>query len=84
MANYPIKLKSLAIRLLHDSETINIADTAEDNKATRALTEFMNYGTMLLEDGKKVPYHAVQYVQVTETDAEIEKADPYSCVKSCC
>lgn len=78
------KLKTLEVHLMLDSEVVSIADTATDNKATRALNEFKAYDTMHYVDGdvtKSIPYHAVQYIKVTEADAEVaDKADPYNCV----
>lgn len=86
MATYKKKLKTLAVHLMLDSEVVNIADTASDDMATRALNEFKAYETMHYESesgGQKVtnaiPYHAVQYIEVTETEADITKADPYGC-----
>lgn len=83
MATYNKKLKTLEIHLMLDgANPITIADTADDNKATRALNEFKKYGTMHYEnDGETnaIPYHAVQYIKVTETDASVNKADPYGC-----
>lgn len=79
MATYPKKLKSLEIHLMLDGATESIADTTADDKAARALNEFKNYETMELENGKMIPYHAVQYIKVTETDGSIEKADAYGC-----
>lgn len=82
MATYSKKLKTLGIHLMLGGETVTIADTASDDKATRALNEFMAFGTMQYKDGnaiKAIPYHAVQFIVVTETDAEVTKADPYGC-----
>ena len=71
------KLKTLEVHLMLDSEVVNIADTA-------TLNEFKAYETMQYVDGsatKSIPYHAVQYIKVTEADAEVaDKADPYGCV----
>ena len=87
MATYNKKLKTLEIHLLLDgANPITIADTADDNKATRALNEFKKYGTMHFEEDqggakftRAIPYEAVQYIKVTETDASVNKADPYGC-----
>ena len=84
MATYKKNLKTLEVHLMLDGAVKNIADTADDDKATRALNEFKAYGTMHLENNEAVPYHAVQHIKVTETEAEIEKADPYNCVESNC
>ena len=86
MATYTKKLKTLAVHLMLDSEVVNIADTASDDMATRALNEFKRYETMhyVTTEGdvkvtNAIPYHAVQYIEVTEADGSIEKADPYGC-----
>lgn len=83
---YNKRLKTLKVYLMLDSEPITIADTADDDKATRALNEFKKYGSMHYETeegGEKVtneiPYHAVQYIEVTEADASVTKPDPYGC-----
>ena len=86
MATYTKKLKTLAVHLMLDSEVVNIADTASDDMATRALNEFKKYETMHYEsesEGVKttnaIPYHAVQYIEVTEADGSVDRADPYGC-----
>lgn len=82
MATYNKKLKTLVVHQMLDGVTVNIADTADDNMATRALNEFKRYETMHYEDNNgthAIPYHAVQYIEVTEEDASITKADPYGC-----
>lgn len=86
MATYTKKLKTLAVHLMLDSEVVNIADTASDDMATRALNEFKKYETMHYvteSEGVKttnaIPYHAVQYIEVTEADGSIEREDPYGC-----
>lgn len=87
MATYNKKLKTLEIHLMLDgANPITIVDTADDNKATRALNEFKNYETMHYKEdqgGEKItraiPYESVQYIKVTEADASVTKADPYGC-----
>lgn len=86
MATYNKKLKTLAVHLMLDSEVVNIADTVDNDMATRALNEFKKYDTMHYETesgGQKVtnaiPYHAVQYIEVTEADGSISREDPYGC-----
>ena len=83
---YNKRLKTLKVYLMLDSEPITIADTADDDKATRALNEFKKYGSMHYETEEgsetitnEIPYHAVQYIEVTEADASVEKPDPYGC-----
>lgn len=86
MATYTKKLKTITVHQMLDGATVEIADTASDDKATRALNEFKKYETMHYETeegGVKVtnaiPYHAVQCIEVTEAEASITKADPYGC-----
>lgn len=84
MATYTKKLKTLTVHLMLDGSTVTIADTASDDMGTRALNEFKNYQTMhyeTMENSTKVtnaiPYHAVQYIEVTSEDGTIERADAY-------
>lgn len=77
MATVEKKLKTLDVYLLYDGEKVTISDTADDNKATRALNEFKKYETMHYEteeNGQKVtnaiPYHAVAYIEATESGGE--------------
>lgn len=86
MATYTKKLKTIIVHLMLDGETVTIEDTASDDMATRALNEFKAYGTMHYETEEggmaitnAIPYHAVQYIEVTEADASVERPDPYGC-----
>lgn len=82
MATYTKKLKTLNVHLMLDSEVVTIADTTADDMATRALNEFKKYDTMhYVADGatNAIPYHAVQYIEVTEVDGSVTKSDPYGC-----
>ena len=82
MATYNKKLKIIEVHFMLDSTPITVADTADNDIATRALNEFKNYGTAhIVANGatQAVPFHTVQYVKVTETDGEITKADAYGC-----
>ena len=82
----PKKLKTITIHNLQSSLELTVADTVDDNKATRMLNEFEAYGTMHLVDVSNpthitaIPFGAVTYIAVTETDATQEKSDPYGCV----
>lgn len=76
------KLKTLEIHLMLDSETITVADTVSDAKASMVLGQFKGYKDLEWKDGdctKAVPYHAVQYIKVSESEGEYEQADPYGC-----
>lgn len=82
MATYTKKLKTIEVHQMLDGATVTIADTADDAKASMALAQFEKYEDMVWKDGENtivVPYHAVQYIKVTETEAEVEKADAYGC-----
>ena len=77
MATVEKKLKTLDVYLLYDGEKVTISDTADDNKATRALNEFKKYETMHYEteeNGQKVtnaiPYHAVEHIEATESGGQ--------------
>lgn len=91
MATYKKVLRTLEIHLLLDSEAISVADTVEDAKASMALSQFKQYSDMVWkEEGEVVtedvvvPYHAVQYIKVTETPTDVEETEAYDCEKSCC
>lgn len=81
------RLTSLEIYpIAPDSRVIEIADTVDDNKATRALNEFKNYGTMheernmgevLMTTG--IPYHAIKYIKATTVLQGVDGRDPYGC-----
>lgn len=79
---YKKKLKSITVYQMPDGAAvpITITDTTDDDKATRILNEYKNYGTAELLVGDSmmfVPYHAVQYIKITEELADVTKADPY-------
>lgn len=79
---YPKKLKTIEVHLMLDGTVQTLSDTVNDDSATRALNEFKNYGTAhIVSEGtiSAVPYHAVQYIKVTETDGTVTKADAYGC-----
>lgn len=82
MATYNKKLKTLEVHLMLDGSTFTIADTADDAKASMALAQFKEYNDLVWSDEQGVttiPYHAVQYIKVTEADAEVTNVDPYGC-----
>lgn len=79
MATYSKKLKTIEIHLLLDGEVISVADTAETNAASMALAEFRRGEPMHVDSNRLIPYHAVQYIKVTEADGTVTKADPYFC-----
>lgn len=79
---YTKKLKTLTIHMDGNDDPIVIEDTALNNKATRALAEFDAYDTM--HDNINgaiagIPFHAVKYIVITETNATITKPDAYGC-----
>lgn len=76
------KLKSLEVHLMLDGEPIIIDDTATDPQASMALAQFEQYKDIVAMIGGVegvAPYHAVQYIKVSESEGEYEKADPYYC-----
>ena len=83
----PKKLKEITIHTFGNDTAMLVSDTADDNKATRALNEFEAYGTMHLVDDAsarqilEIPFHAVQYIEVFETDGTQERPDPYGCTE---
>lgn len=79
---YPKKLKTVEVHMMLDGTVQTLSDTVNDDAATRALNEFKNYGTahMVVQNNTiAMPYHAVQYIKVTETDGTVTKADAYGC-----
>lgn len=85
MATYTKKLKTIEVHTM-SGLTTTLADTSEDNVATRALNEFEAYDTMHSEEKYGVlvttlgiPYHAITYIKVSETTASVDDADPYGC-----
>ena len=81
MATYTKALKSIAITTVGGA-TINAADTATEPIASNALAEFEAFRTMHIkgeENVTLVPFHAVDNIVVTESTAQVEKADPYGC-----
>lgn len=82
MATYKKELKTITIHTLLVDSPYSAADTAEDDKASRALHEFKTYGTITLQMNvgeAKIPYHAIKYIEVTSTSADVTKTDPYGC-----
>lgn len=88
MATYTKKLKSIVVHSLLNDETqaFPLEDTATDNAASRALADFLAYRDMVAKvemDGTMatvtIPYHAVQYIEVNESEVVISSADPYGC-----
>lgn len=69
-------LKTLSIYIVGENTAVSVADTVDDNKATRALNEFYAHSDMHVED-QIFPFHAVDYIALSETTAEFEKADAY-------
>lgn len=85
MATYSKNLKSIEIHTLFSGDAIPIEDTVTDAVASRALDDFMHYRTMnfrLEMEGNVmnfiIPYHAVQYIVVTNSTDEVTR-DPYGC-----
>lgn len=79
------KLKSIEIKLIGcgDGVIFTVADTATDPVASQNLEAFKRGSYMgFTNEGKKilVPFHAVEYVKVTESETGVaDKADPYGC-----
>lgn len=78
---YKKGLKSATIKLLGVDDTVSIADAVNNPSATRAIGQFLNKETMIAEVGTKIeeiPFHAVEYIVVTESVSDsIEKSDAY-------
>lgn len=86
MATYTKKLKTLVVHTMMGdlASSFSIADTATDPMASNALSDFMQYRDIVFsatQGGRvgtvSIPYHAIQYIEVTETEATVERQDPY-------
>lgn len=89
MATYPKKLKTVEIHQMLDSQSVTVSDQAGDMWASMVVSQFeqgRDLEWVTTEQGNKttecVPYHAVQYLVVSEEGAEYTKADPYYCEES--
>ena len=82
MANtYKKPLKTIKVKVHGVTDPITVADTVSAPNATAAIAEFDKGWKMHLVGQNKttvVPYHAVEYVEVTTALSDsITKADPY-------
>ncbi len=80
------KLKTIEVHQMLFSSSVPLTDTPTDMKASMALLQFEKHQDltveMEIEDNKilaVMPYHSIQYIKVTEANAEYEKADPHYC-----
>lgn len=78
MATYTKGLKSIEVHT-RGGETITASDTVEQPIATQALAEFYAHNVMhILKDPKDfVPFHAVDYIEVTASSGQFDRSDPY-------
>ena len=86
MATYTKKMKSITVHTFFSDigRTFSLTDTAESASASMALSDFLAYRDLnfgVLNQGSlanvTIPYHAVQYIEVTSTDTTVTKDDPY-------
>ena len=81
MATYKKPLKSITVKTLGGT-TVTVADTAEKPYASDALRDFEAFGIMHIkgeENTTLIPFHAVDSIVVTDSTADVEKADAYGC-----
>lgn len=81
MATFKKPLKSITVKTIGGT-TVTATDTASEPIASNALAEFEMFKTMHIKGENKVtlvPFHAVDSIEVTETSADVEKADAYGC-----
>lgn len=81
MATYKKPQKSIAVKTIGGA-TINAADTASAPIASDAIGEFEAFRIMHIKGEGTVtlvPFHAVDNIVVTESLADVEKADAYGC-----
>ena len=78
---YTKGLKTANIHLLGVEDELLIADTVDNPSATRAIGQFLNKEDMVVDLGThiaEVPFHAVEYIEVTESKSDsITRADAY-------
>ena len=77
---YTKGLKTANIKVL-DGDNLNVADTVENPSASRAIGQFLNRETIIADLGTQIaeiPFHAVEYIVVTESKSDsITRADAY-------
>lgn len=81
MATYKKPLKSITVKTLGGT-TVTVADTATDPIASDALRDFEAFGIMHIkgeDETTLIPFHAVDSIEVTDSTADVEKADAYGC-----
>lgn len=82
MATYTKTLKTVEVHLIGSEDSMTLSDTNTDNSASMALAQFKQHKDATAKAfgiEVTIPYHAIDYIKVTETEAEVEKADPYGC-----
>ena len=78
---YTKALKSIVVKTI-GGNTVNAADTASEPIASNAIAEFEAFRTMHIKGEDKVtlvPFHAVDVIEITETQSSVSKADAYGC-----
>ena len=77
---YTKGLKTASIHIL-DGNHLDVVDTVDNPSATRAIGKFLNRETIIVDLGTQiaeVPFHAVEYIVVTESKSDsITRADAY-------
>ena len=78
---YTKGLKTASIHVLGLNGSFLVSDTIDNPSATRAIGQFLNKETMMVDiEGMigEIPFHAVEYIEVTEsTSNTIERTDAY-------
>ena len=78
---YTKALKSIVVKTI-GGNTVNASDTASEPIASNALAEFEAFRTMHIKGEGTVtlvPFHAVDVIEVTQTQSEASRPDPYGC-----
>lgn len=81
------ELKNIAVSVIgcEEASAISASDTVADPNATYALIDFKDEKYMKLKDRTNegttyfVPFHAVDHIIVTETEAEVADKNAYGC-----
>lgn len=79
--SYKKVLKSITVKTI-GGNTVSATDTATAPIASNALRDFEGFGIMHIKGEDKVtlvPFHAVDVIEVTETQVDVTRADAYGC-----
>lgn len=86
---YSKALKTVTVNTLDAPVPIVFIDAVGNPSASRALGQFLKGETIvsqITEQGLvgtvEIPFHAVEYIEVTESTTSVEEKNPYGCEPS--